>query len=68
MAIVNDICPKSKRNLGVYPKVFDTILFLLTGKGIKSGKNRCKSEDFLIIDLGLSPGHILEELRMNNPF
>jgi hypothetical protein len=39
----------------------------LQGNGIKSDKNREKKGDFLIVDLGLSPRHILEELRMNNP-
>ena len=58
---------KSKGNLGVSPKVFDTIIFLFRKKRIKRDKNRGKTERKVTVDLGVSPGHILEELRMNNP-
>ena len=61
------MCLKSKRNLGVSPKVFDTIIFLLTKNGKKRDKNRVKTQSELTVDLGVSPGHILEELGMNNP-
>ncbi len=55
---------KAKKTLGSAPRFLILLSFVLLTKALFSIKNKPESEDYLAVDLGVSPGHILEELRM----